>query len=329
MKIICLEEHIATPGIVDAWQGLDPATRDFGIGLSTGNDKERRLLDLTNLRIAAMDEAGIDVAVLSHTTPGVQSLPLDQAVPLARQANDVIANLVRERPDRFQGFATLPTTAPKDAAHELERAVKELSLDGAMLFGRTGDRNLDHSDFWPILETAAALRAPIYIHPQTPQPGVLAAYYQGLGDEVATSFATSGLGWHFESGIQAIRLMLSGVFDRLPDLRIILGHWGEVVLFYLDRIDLTTQAAHLPRPVSDYFRTNVWVTSSGLFSQRYLRWATEVIGVERVMCATDYPFPPLEPQGNRRFLEASGLSSNDREKVASGNWERLRTEIRR
>ena len=173
------------------------------------------------------------------------------------------------------------------------------------------------------------MRAPIYIHPQTPQPGVLAAYYQGLGDEVATSFATSGLGWHFESGIQAIRLILSGVFDRLPDLRIILGHWGEVVLFYLDRIDLTTQAAHLPRPVSDYFRTNVWVTSSGLFSQRYLRWATEVIGVERVMCATDYPFPPLEPQGNRRFLEASGLSSNDREKVASGNWERLRTEIRR
>ena len=102
------------------------------------------------VRLAAY-EAGIDVAVLSHTTPGVQSLPLDQAVPMGSQANDVIANLVRERPDRFQGLVTLPTTAPKDAAHELERAIKELSLDGAMLFGRTGDRNLDHSDFWPIL----------------------------------------------------------------------------------------------------------------------------------------------------------------------------------
>jgi len=243
MKIICLEEHFATPAIIAAWQALDPATRDLAIDKSTHNDKEKRLRDLAYLRLAAMDEAGIDVAVLSHTTPGVQVLPPEKAVPLAREANDMLAEIIRRRPDRFQGLATLPMPAPEEAARELERAVTQLGLDGAMLFGRTGDRNLDHPDFRPVLRAASELRAPLYIHPQTPQAGVRAAYYDGLGDEIGTSLATSGLGWHFESGVQAIRLILSGVFETLTDLRLILGHWGEAVLFYLDRINLNGSGA--------------------------------------------------------------------------------------
>jgi hypothetical protein len=329
MKIICLEEHIATPEIIAAWQTLDPTTRDLAIDKSTGNDKERRLLDTGDMRITAMDEAGIDVSVLSHTTPGVQSLDAALAVPLARAANDMIAETVRARPDRFQGLATLPTGAPVEAARELERAVKHLGMNGAMLFGRTGNRNLDHPDFMPILEAAAAMRAPLYIHPQTPPLGVRRAYYQGLGDAIEASFATSGLGWHFESGIQVLRLILSGGFEKLPDLQLILGHWGEVILFYLERIDLNTQAAHLPRPVSDYFRTNISVTSSGLLSERYLRWAIEVVGVDRIMCATDYPFPQIQPKGNRNFLAASALDNADRIKIGSGNWDRLCADIRR
>jgi predicted TIM-barrel fold metal-dependent hydrolase len=328
-KIVCLEEHIATPAIIAAWQALDPATRDLAIDLSTGNDKERRLLDTGELRIASMDEAGIDVAVLSHTTPGVQCLRPLQAVPLARKANDLVAEAVTRRPDRFQGLATLPMSAPDEAARELERAAGQLGLNGAMVFGRTGDRNLDHRDFMPILEAAAALRAPLYIHPQTPQFGVRDAYYGGPGDQLEVSFATSGLGWHFESGIQALRLILSGVIERLPDLQLILGHWGEVILFYLERIDLNTDAARLPRPISDYFRTNVSVTSSGILSDRYLRWATEVIGADRILCATDYPFPPIQPNGNRDFLQASSLNEADQEKIGSGNWGRLCADIRR
>ena len=328
MKIVCLEEHIATPEVIAAWHALDPATRDLAIDKSTYNDKERRLLDTGDLRIAAMDEAGIDVAVLSHTTPGVQSLDASQAIPLARAANDFIAETVRAWPDRFQGFATLATAAPDAAAQELERAVRKLGMNGAILFGRTGDRNLDHPDFLPILEAAADMRAPLYIHPQTPQPGVRQAYYQGLGDAIESSFATSGLGWHFESGIQVLRLILSGVFERLPDLQLILGHWGEVILFYLERIDLNTAAAHLPRPISEYFRTNISVTSSGLLSERYLRWAIEVVGVDRILCATDYPFPPLQPNGNRTFLDRAPLSDGDRDKIGSGNWARMCGDIR-
>ncbi len=329
MKIIALEEHFATPQVIAAWQALDPATRDLAIKQSTGNDKERRLCDFAELRIATMDEAGIDVAVLSHTTPGVQNLASEQATLLAHSANDLVAERVHARPDRFQGFATLPTSAPQEAARELRRAITDLGLSGAMLFGRTGDRNLDHPDFLPVLEAAADLRAPLYIHPQTPQQSVRQAYYQGLGDAIETSLATSGLGWHYESGIQVLRLILSGIFDKLTDLPLILGHWGEVVMFYLERIDINTQAARLPRPVSDYFRTNIHVTSSGIFSQRYLRWATQVVGTDRIMCATDYPFSLDTPQGNRRFLQASSLSDIDRIKVASGNWERLKSGIRR
>ena len=329
MKIVALEEHFATPEIMAAWRALRPEAQDLAVKQSTTGDVERCLLDLAAGRLAAMDEAGVDVQVLSLTTPGVQSLEPSEAVPLARAANDLVAATVRHRPDRFQGFATLPTSAPAEAARELGRAVVELGLNGAMLFGRTGERNLDHPDFAPILEAAAALRAPLYLHPQSPRPAVRQAYYQGLGDGMEAVFATGGIGWHYETGAQALRLVLSGIFDRLPDLQLILGHWGEVVLFYLDRVDLLAAPAHLPRPVSDYFRTHVSVTPSGIFSPRYLRWATEVLGVERILFATDYPFVPCRDGAARRFLAEADLSEADRQKMASGNWERLCAGIRR
>lgn len=329
MKIFALEEHLATPAIIDAWRTLDPATKDFAIPMSIGQAPEEWLRDLGDKRIAAMDEAGIDVMVLSQTAPGVQSLEGETAIALARDANDIIARTVRGRPGRFQGFATLPTASPKAAARELDRAINELGLHGAMLFGRTGDRNLDHPDFLPILEKAAELRAPLYIHPQSPQPAVLKACYEGLGDGVETVFATGGIGWHYETGLQVLRLILAGTFDRLPDLRVILGHWGEVVLFYLDRIDIATPVAKLPRPISDYFRTNVWVTPGGIYSQRYLRWATEVIGIDRIMMATDFPYQLSSGGEARRFLEDADLGDDDRRLVASGNWERLVADIRR
>ena len=198
-----------------------------------------------------------------------------------------------------------------------------------MPFGRTGERNLDHPDFLPLLEAAAAMRAPLYLHPQSPQPGVRRAYYQGLGDGIESVFGTGGIGWHYETGVQVLRLILAGVFERLPDLRIILGHWGETVLFYLDRIDIMAPAARLPRPVSDYFRANIWVAPSGIFSPRYLRWATEVIGVGRIMMATDYPFEDFRHREPRRFLEEADLDDADRRKIASGNWDQLVADIRR
>ena len=321
MRIVALEEHFATRDIIEAWRAVPAEDRDYAVDKSTGNDTERLLIDLADERLSRMDAEGVDVQVLSVTTPGVRG------VDLARAANDLMAQTVRRRPDRFRGFATLPTADPAAAATELERAVVDLGLDGAMIYGRQGGRNLDHPDFLPLLQTASDLRAPLYLHPQSPPAAVRDAYYQGFQQDLTTAFATAGVGWHYETGIQALRLILSGVFDRLPDLQVILGHWGEVVLFYLDRVDMMSRPAGLERTVSDYFATNFCVTPSGMFSQRYLRWAMEVLGPERIMFSTDYPFQPGD--GASPFLANADLAQTDRDAIASGNWERMRAGIRR
>jgi predicted TIM-barrel fold metal-dependent hydrolase len=329
MQLIGLEEHFVTPDVLAAWLALPPGQRDLAVDASDQGEVQQRLRNLGEARLRYMDGAGIAMQVLSLTAPGMQSLEPQLACRLARRSNDLVAATVRAHPDRFQGFATLPTPAPEAAAKELERAVCELGLHGAMLFGRTGERNLDDPIFRPIFETAAALRAPLYLHPQSPVPAVRQAYYSGLGDAVDAAFATHGLGWHYETGVQLLRMILGGVFDNYPDLQIVTGHWGEVVLFYLERIAHLGDIAKLPRPVADYFRTNVFVTPSGIYSQRYLRWAIEVIGVDRIMFSADYPYAGMEPDAARRFLHDASLGESERAQIASGNWQRLCAGIRR
>lgn len=328
-KVIGLEEHFVTAPVLAAWEALDPRWQDLSLATSRGGDTGRRLADLGSDRRAAMADVGVDVQVLSLSTPGVQNLAAAEAVALQTETNNALAQWLRLHTGPFQGFATLATPAPERAAEELERAVTTLGLDGAMLFGRTRDRNLDHSDNWAIFEAAEALNAPLYLHPQSPPPAVRAAYYDGFGPTTNAALATHGLGWHYETGVQLLRLIVAGVFDRFPDLRVITGHWGEMLLFYLDRIDQLAGAAKLAREPSEYFRTNVFVTPSGVLSQHYLRWAIEVLGADRILFATDYPFVPLPSGGARSFLEDSGLSDADRNLIASGNWERLRAQIRR
>jgi predicted TIM-barrel fold metal-dependent hydrolase len=286
-------------------------------------------VDLDAERIAAMDDTGLDVSVISMTTPGLQNLEPSDAMALQGVCNDRLADAIRRHPDRLQGFATLATPTPAAAAAELDRAVRELGFNGAMLYGRTRERNLDHRDFWPIFEASEALNAPLYLHPQPPPPAVRAAYYSGLGDDVDTALATHGYGWHYDAGLQLLRLILGGVLDRFPGLQLILGHWGEVMMFYLDRIDRMAGIADLARPVSDYVRTNVFVTPGGVFSQRYLQWSLDVVGVDRILFASDYPYVMVPDGGSRRFLEQADISETDREKIASGNWEKLCAGIRR
>lgn len=329
MKIIGLEEHFVTQEVLAAWHALDAPWRDPGLQHHERGDIGARLIDLAERRIADMDEIGMDVQVLSLTAPGLQSQKPEQAVALQRSINDLIADTIRQRPDRFQGFATLATPDPHAAAAELRRAVTQLGLNGAMLFGRTRDRNLDHRDNWPIFEMAAALRAPLYIHPQSPVPAVRDALYSGFGGDVDATFATFGLGWHYETGVQILRMVLAGVFDRFPDLQLITGHWGEVVLFYLERVDGLARVTKLERPVSEYFRQNISVTPSGMWSQRYLRWALEVLGPERIMFSSDYPYRFSPAGGARHFLEHADLSNADRTAIAHGNWERIVAGIRR
>ncbi len=324
MKLIGLEEHLVTDEVIDAWSRLDPANQDAMARTIDRSDLKARLADVESARFEAMDETGVDVQVLSLMPPGVQSLDPRESVALAERINDLIAATVRGKPARFEGFATLPTPSPEAAARELRRGVTELGLKGAMLCGRTRDRNIDHPDFRPIFQAAADLGVPLYIHPQTPQRAVREAYYSGFGEALDLAFATSGIGWHYETGIQFLRLILAGTFDRHPDLQVILGHWGEVVLFYLDRIDgLSRMSDTLERPVADYVRRNLVVTPSGMFSQSYLQRSIEILGVDRVMFSTDYPFRFAPNGGARAFLRDAALSEEDKAKIAHGNWERL------
>jgi len=228
--------------------------------------------------------------VLSVTTPALHNLEPEESVTLARRTNDLVAATIAKYRTRFQGFATLPTAAPKEAAAELERAVTRLGLVGTMLCGRTREKNLDHPDFLPIFETAARLTVPLFVHPQIPQRAVREVYYSGFSDPIDTAFATFALGWHYEAGIQFVRLILAGVFDKYPDLQIILGHWGEVVLFYLERLNSLGLVAHLQRPIADYIRQNLYVTPSGMWSQSYLQRTLELVGPERILFSTDYPY---------------------------------------
>jgi predicted TIM-barrel fold metal-dependent hydrolase len=321
VKLIGIEEHFLTRAVREAWT-IAPGPTDPTC-VFHGGDLGARLEDLGEMRLRLMDETGVDVQVLSLTTPGLHNLERGLSVALARRTNDLIAETVARTPQRFQGFAALPTPAPHEAPHELERAVRELGLKGAMLCGRTREKNLDHLDFWPIFECAADLGVPLFIHPQIPQPAVRDAYYSGFGTEVDLALAGPGLGWHYEAGLQFVRLVLAGVFDRFPGLQIILGHWGEVVLFYLERLSVLNRTSRLARPFADYARQNLYVTASGMFSETYLQRCVEIVGIDRILFSTDYRYQYRPGRDARAFLERTPLDAEGREKLAHGNWERL------
>lgn len=320
-KLIGIEEHYLTTDVRGAWQAIGLDATDPSVGIHSGV-LERRLLDLADERLALMDETGLDVQVLSLTTPALHDLG-QEGVDLARRANDAVAAAVARRADRFQALATLPVGVPEAAARELERCVRTLGFKGTILCGRVADRNLDHPDLSPLFETASALGVPILLHPRTPAMAVRSAYYSGFTAEVDAAFAMYGLGWHYDAGIQFVRLMLSGIFDRLPGLQVILGHWGEVVLFYAERLAVLDRVSGLAHPVATYLRRNLYVTASGMFSPDYLARAAAVVGTDRLLFSTDYPYQYRPGNDARRFLAECGLKDGDRQAFAHGNWERL------
>ncbi|WP_237478009.1 amidohydrolase family protein [Lichenibacterium dinghuense] len=322
MRLIAVEEHFLPAEVRDAWAAAPPP-HDPVSAIADGGENGARLADLGEGRLALMDEQGVDVQVLSLTTPGLHNLEPGPAVAMARRVNDRVAEACARRPDRFQGFAALPTPDPRAAPRELERAVRDLGLRGALLCGRTRERHLDHPELRPLLAAAAELKVPILIHPQTPSPAVRESLYAGIGGTADLALAAFGLGWHYEAGLEWVRLAAAGVFDELPDLQVILGHWGEVVLFYLERTAAVfARALALRRPLADYARHNLYVTGSGLWNDAYLQRCLDIVGPERLLFSTDFPYQ-YRPGGVRRFLHASPLDHAGREAYAHGNWDRL------
>lgn len=331
IRIVALEEHVVLPVVLAAWTRAGfPEVGARGYG---DDPTAQRLRDVGERRLADMDDQGVDVQVLSLASPGVQNLPAAEAATVAREANDALAEVVRGNPERFQALAAIPTPTPKAAAAELERAVTQLGFRGAMIYGRAGDVLADAPQFDDLYATAERLRVPLHFHPQPPVPAVLQAYYSGLPDGVGFGIGTTGVGWYYDLGVQFLRMIFSGVFDRHPRLQVIAGHWGEVILFYLDHIGILGPG-NLERPLADYFRQNFRVTGSGTVSDRYPRWTAEVVGTERMMYSTDYPYtfgtapggyPFLDTSGGvaRSFLERAPFTRKEKAAIGSRNWERL------
>ena len=252
-----------------------------------------------------------------------QGLAGFEGVTRAREANDRLAEAVRAHPSRFKGFATLPTADPRAAADELDRAVRDLGLIGAMVNSTLGSNGifLDDASFEPLLERFEQLDVPLYLHPARPSAALHDVLYRGLPPAVAGRLATGAWGWHAEAGLHVLRMVATGVFDRHPALRLIIGHCGEMLPFMLARIDAVLPQGKLDLAPSGYFLRNIWVTTSGLFSLPPVLCTVQVLGVDRVMFSVDYPFG-----GNaagRAMLDALPLAPGDKAKIAGGNAERV------
>lgn len=320
MRLITLEEHYLSPALKDSEQA-----RRFqrSMGYAPDSLMGRRLGKLDEIggrRLAEMDAAGIDIQVISHSHPTPAEFPPEQAVELARAANDYLAEAVAANRSRFAAFAALPMSAPDAAADELERTVSELGFVGALINGHTDGRFLDDRAFWPVLERAQRLEVPIYLHPTEPPDAVRKAYYDELPGAAGQLLATAGWGWHIETGMHVLRMVLGGVFEEFPRLQLIVGHMGEALPFMLARSSRSLDHA-TAKPLEQYVTDHLHFTTSGMFTYPPLLCLLMVVGADKVMFAVDWPYSDNE-QG-RDFLLEAPISADDKEKIGHANAERL------
>jgi predicted TIM-barrel fold metal-dependent hydrolase len=309
--IIALEEHYYDAELAATFDGPEGRAPEI----------RRRLDDLSELRLKEMDEAGIDIQVISHGAPSTQRLDPETAVRLARNANDRLAQAIAAHPDRFAGFAALPTPDPKAAADELERTVTTLGFKGAMVHGLTNGVFFDDKQFWPIFERAQALDVPLYIHPAVPHSAVVEAYYKDYVKDFP-SLLTAAWGFTVETATHGIRLVLSGVFDAYPDVKIILGHMGEGLPFLLWRINhALSRPGNRPISFRDRFSQHFYITTSGNFSTPALLCSMMELGVDRILFSVDWPFVQNVP--GTKWMHELQLSAEDKTKILSGNARRL------
>ena len=333
MKRIAVEEAFVTEEIAREWDRalaskfVEPGFRLLGDTILGDSPAARgvhaQLVDLDRGRIADMDACGIDLAVLSVTSPGVQVFDAVTASALSTHANDVLAEAVRRHPTRFAGLATVAPNHPQGAVVELQRAANVLGMKGFLINSHTQGEYLDDRKYWPLFEAAQALPMPLYLHPREPAPSMITPML-----DYGLYFA--GWGFAVETATHALRLIMSGLFDEFPRLKIILGHMGEGLPFWLQRIDnryllqvkigAVKALARLP---SEYFLDNFLITTSGVMSAPALRLCLDVVGVERIMFAADYPYESVEE--SVQFMDSVDITASERQAIYATNAERVFT----
>lgn len=317
MRIIALEEHVSFPDLTRRIP--EEAITARGLPAPSGSPMQAvasQLEEVGDDRLKKMDEAGITVQVLSVSGAGADLLDAIEGPDLARDYNNALAQQIAVHPDRFAGFAHLPMSAPEAAADELERAVVDLHFCGAMINGLTQNQFLDHPQFSTLLERAESLGVPLYLHPGIPPVAVRKAYYEGLPSALSTQLGMAGFGWHAETAIHVLRLILSGTFERYPNLQLIIGHMGEMLPMMMARCDtiFKPDMTHLPRTISQTLQQQVFITTSGIFTQPPLLAALGTFGIDRILFSVDYPYSTNE-QGST-FLKEINLPPEDLEKIA-------------
>ncbi|MCW2685270.1 MAG: amidohydrolase [Mycobacterium sp.] len=312
MTLIALEEHLLPTDLVNEVWAAPMAPEAF----------TAKLVDVGEQRLRVMDDAGIDMQVLSVTAPGSQQVPADQAADLSAAINDRCAEVVAAQPDRFNALATLPTQDPGAAIVEAKRAITELGFCGVVINGHTHGRFLDAPEFADLLAAVEELDVPIYLHPTYPAPQVAEVYFSGLSGPTGRALATGAWGWHAETGLHILRLAATGVFDRHPKLQIVIGHMGENLPFSLMRADSMLTRANPGSPsVAQTIREHVHITICGYTTTPPLLCALQVFGADRMMFSSDYPYG--DPVEHATFLAEAPISPADRDKIAYRNAQKL------
>lgn len=326
MKIVTIEEHIPLAVLGRALEKYpsEDAVRTSGAGAPTlPYFPDAELYYNIEKRIENMDRYGITRQILSAPVC-TQLLPKEEA-GVVSEANDALAEIVKQHPDRFGAFATLPWKNVEASVKELERVRNKPGFCGVILAGRASgeEKFLDDEAFLPVLEAAESLNAPIYIHPAPPLTSVQKCYYDGLGDRLSARLSLYGWGWHNEAGIQVLRMILAGRFEQFPKLQLIAGHWGEMVPFFLSRLDqaLPQSVTGLHRTVTETFRQNIYITPSGIFDYPQLKFCVEVLGAERILHSVDYPFILNDDAAS--FIENAPITENEKKLIAYKNAESL------
>lgn len=323
MRIVTLEEHISFPELTNRLPentlgnfGQSPVMRQLA----------PKLADISGERLKSMDDNGITFQVLSVDSAGANVLRQNDAIAFARDYNDLIAEKIKDHPDRFSAFAHLPVNLPEAAADELERAVKQYGFRGTMIRGTVDGQFLDHPRFAPLFAKAEQLNVPIYLHPGIPPKAVADVYYSGINGspDMFEPLACYGWGWHSETAIHVLRLLAAGVFDRYPKLNIIVGHMGEMLPMMMVRSERAFKPGNggaNQRTLTETFKKQLFITTSGFFTQPPLKLALDTFGVDNILFSVDYPFSTNEM--GIEFLKNIDLPGMDIEKIAYRNADRL------
>jgi predicted TIM-barrel fold metal-dependent hydrolase len=325
-RVVTLEDHVSFPDMVTRiplaarqQAGWPPNDNPH----SPVREQERKLAEVGPERLRLMDEAGITVQVLSISGPGAELLPPTESPAFAQEYNDRLAAAIARYSDRFAGFAHLPMTNPEAAADELTRTVRDHQFKGAMINGTTSSLFLDDPQFAPLLARAEELNVPLYLHPGVPPAPVRSVYYENLPHELGERLSMAGFGWHAETAIHILRLILSGTLERYPRLRLIIGHMGETLPVMMARADMTMPAeqTQLPRSISQTLRDQVCITTSGIFTRPPLEAALATFGLDNILFSVDYPYAPNAP--GHEFLAGLEMAPADIAKLAYGNADRV------